>query len=621
MATSTAPEHDHGNDHGSDLGKAPAPNIEELIRQVVKGQMPAQVGMDLLKSKYMRSYATSLSQDQELAALAHEREQYMAQVEELNADNQQLYNEMQENQRAAEAMRDAMEMQEALSASAHANASSSGPKAAEQVEAYRKIMQRERELVERFKDHETQSALLEQRLAAADSVIEQYKVRLAAHDHASGQWAENLQKYTGWLSNENLQLRRHLNEQNAQLLAQRQAQAARWTGTGTGEGTAMTGLTGRFQSLLARPQGAVSVLTTGTLDVGMDDAFDVDMPMPTAAEKHKTPSGIRARRHMGKTKTAAKRPGATGPRAARPVDSSKGVSAHRAASTYLQYRDGRKEKKVAMGALKPRGRTAGMSLSRAPGRKRTRLGQMLDRTKRIEAVTDTRVLPPIPRSLRVRASAEAYTKRNDRELSLLMMSKWHVDEKKKDVSVSTEDEGNFGKLITITKAAAPFIPRPKTYAGPKYLPRTPEALTKDERSHWSKVTQNWTIGPAQKAKSKGKNKSKGKTREGKKQVRFADVDDIEIEPTLRLQQTMGYESRHQDDSSFQWSHLIIAILLVLLMISHLAPDVRVWSWQNANVQPEDIVARMRVPGPGDARVPVMDFAVGKVSDVDAGISG
>ncbi|RDW74288.1 uncharacterized protein DSM5745_06950 [Aspergillus mulundensis] len=579
--------------------------MEAQLEQADRDGMPTEVKVGIVKDMYMRSFAAGKARDKELEALTLQRSQLAAQLQELHAENGKLFEDTKKLTTTMNELREAMEtQQEALSGEP-------GTRVLEQMESFKRVQQRERELMERFKDHETQAAVLEQQLAAAHASIEQYRTRMAASEQASGQWAENIQMYTGWLSNENLQLRRHLNELSTQMLAQRTADAGRWTGGST------LGLTSRFQSLLTRPRATVSVLTTGTMDVGMDDAFDVDMPMPTAAEKHKTPPGIRANRRVGKTKTAAKRPGAIGPRGARPADCRKGFSERRAASTYLQYRDGRSEKQ-AMGALKPRGRKAGMA--RGAARKRTRLGTMLEWQRRIEAVTATRALPVIPRSL-VRVAAEAYTKRADRELSALMMAKWNVDEKRKDAGVSTEDDGAFGKLITITKTVEPFIPRLKTFSGPMYLPKTPEALSKDERSHWSRITHTWTLGPAKKPKSKGENKgkSKGKAKEAKKHVRFADA--VEFEPTLRLQQKVVYEPWDQDDSTFRWSHLIIAILLVLLMLSHFNPDGRVWSWQEANERPEDIVARLRVPGPGDARVPVLDFEVGKVSDVDAGLLG
>ncbi|KAL6228959.1 hypothetical protein BDW75DRAFT_235553 [Aspergillus navahoensis] len=563
--------------------------VEEQLRTMAKNGGTADMAIRLLKNMYLRKYYDSTNFDRQLQAITLEKQRLEAQIEELDSSNSELFNDAKKWQTTVSELRATMDLTtDALSAGAR-------KKAAEALESFKKLQERERELREKYDAREVKLTLLESQVETATRAIEEYKTKLVVSNQAAGEWAEGQQEYTSWLSNENLRLRKQLNEMNAFLAAQRIADFGRWE-------QLLPQFNRRVQSLQDRPSASKAArLTYGTGDADMCGAFEAGTAMETLPDKYKTPAEVRMRRRMYKSKTKAKRAGSSTLRAARPVECSKGYSEKRAASTYLQYRDGKGKENLS--TLRLNGRSGG--LSKAYPRKRTRLEKSADLKKRMEAASEVRRLPPLPRSLVVRVSAQAYTRRDDNELAKLMTEKWSLSDQEPTGEIKEEEDRATAKLVTITKTVEPFIPRPKTFSGSTYLPKEPEPLSRDERQHWVKMTTKWTLGPEKKKVAET----------AKKHVRFAKK--VEYEPDWPAQRdSYGPPSGY----AFSWSHVTIAILLVLLLISHTETNVE-WSWSEANKRPEDIVAKLRVPGPGNARVSVMDFEVGKWSDVDAGILG
>ncbi|KAL5047544.1 hypothetical protein BDW71DRAFT_213980 [Aspergillus fruticulosus] len=563
--------------------------VEEQLRTMAKNGGTADMAIKLLKNMYLRKYQDLTDFDRQLHNMTLENQRLEAQVKELDSSNTELFNDAEKWQTTVSELRATMDLStEALSGGAR-------KKAVEALESFKKLQERERELEAKYDAREMKLALLEAQVETARGAIEEYKAKLAVSDQAAGAWAEGQQEYTSWLSSENLRLRKQLNEMNAFLAAQRIADFGRWE-------QLLPQFNRRVRFLQDRPSASkAGRVAYGTVSVDMDDAFEVGTAMETLPDKHKTPAEVRMRRRMYKSKTKAKRAGSSAARAARPAECSKGYSEKRAASTYLQYRDGTGKENLS--TLLVKGRSGGVP--KTYPRKRTRLQKSADLTKRIEAVSEMRRLPPLPRTLTVRVSAQAYTRRDDGELAKLMAEKWSLSDKGTTVEVKEKEDKTTTKLVTITKTVEPFIPRPKTFSGPGYLPKEPSPLTRNERQHWAKMANKWTLAPEKKRAAET----------AKKHVRFA--KEVEYEPDWPAQRT--YYEPHSGHT-FSWSNVIIAILLVLLCASHMGRD-EGWSWCEANRRPEDIVVKLRVPGPGDARVPVVDFEFGKWSDVDAGILG
>ncbi|KAL5002777.1 hypothetical protein BDV10DRAFT_191158 [Aspergillus recurvatus] len=551
--------------------------VEEQLRIMAENGGTAEMAIKLLKNMYLRKYHDSTDFDRQLQDITLENQRLEAQVRELDSSNTELFNDAERWQTTVSELRAAMDL------AADALPGGARKKAVEVLESFNKLQERERELKEKYDAREVKIALLESQVETARGAIEEYKAKLAVSNQASGEWAEGQQEYTSWLSNENLRLRTQLDEMNAFLAAQRIADFGRWE-------QLLPQFNRRVQFLQDRPSAfRASRPTCGTVDVDMRDAVEVNTGMESLPDKHETPAEVRMRRRMYKSKTKAKRAGSSSSRAARPVECSKGYSEKRAASTYLQYRDGT-------------GRSGGVS--KAYPRKRTRLQKSADMRKRMEAVSKVRRLPALPRSLTVRVAAQAYTRRDDNELAKLMTEKWSISDKEPTVEVKEEENKTTAKVVTITKTVEPFIPRPKTFSGPTYSPKEAKPLSRGERQHWAKMANKWTLGPEKKKIAET----------AKKHVRFAKK--IEYEPDWPAQRAC-YEP--PSGYIFSRSHVIIAILLGLLLVPHATTD-RGWGWREANKRPEDIVAKFRVPGPGDARVPVLDFEFGKWSDVHAHVS-
>ncbi|KAL4817071.1 hypothetical protein BDW67DRAFT_190541 [Aspergillus spinulosporus] len=550
----------------------------EIERQRVDEQLRI-----LANSGGSEELAIKLLKNIRLHDIMLENQRLEAQVKELDSSNLELFNDAQKWQTTVNELRAAMDLTgESLPGNAR-------KKEVEALETIQQLQQREHKLREKYDAREVKLALLESQVATARKAIEAYKTKLAANDQMLNEWAEGQQEYTAWLSNENLKLRKQLNELNGFLAAQRTADFGRWE-------QLLPQFNMQAQFLQEKTSASkANRLTYGTVDVDMRDAFNTAVESPP--DRHKPPFPVRMRRRMYRSKTKAKRAGSSTPRAARPVECSKGYSEKRAASTYLQYRDGTGKETVSI--LQDKRHSDG--LSKAFPRKRTRLQRSADMMKRMEAVSEVRRLPRLPRSLTVRVSAQAYTRHDDDELAKLMTEKWSLAEDEPPVEVKGKEDEIMAKLVAVTRTVEPFIPRPKTFSGPAYLPKESKPLSRNERQHWAKTTNKWTLGPE---------KKKTTSETATKHVRFA--RNVEYEPDWPAQR--NYEPR--STYTFNWSHATIAILLVLLFVSHLRPD-EGQSWREANERPEDVVAKLRV-GAGEARVPVVDFEVAKWADVDDG---
>jgi predicted nucleic acid-binding Zn-ribbon protein len=559
--------------------------VEEQLRILAKNGGSEEMAIKLLKNMYLRKYHDSTNTDRRLHEIMLENQRLEDQVKELDSSNLELFNDAQKWQTTVNELRAAMDLTgEALPKDAR-------KEEIEALESFQKLQERERKLKEKYDAREVKLAQLESQVATARKVIEEYKTKLATNDQMVDEWAEGQQEYTAWLSNENLRLRKQLNELNAFLAAQRTADFGRWE-----QLLPQFNMQARFlqdKTLASK----TNQLTYGTVDVDMRDSISVDMAMEPLLDRHKPPFPVRMRRRMYKSKTKAKRAGSSTPRAARPVECSKGYLEKRAASTYLQYRDGSGKETVP--TLRVKGHSDG--LPKAFPRKRTRLQKSADMTKRMEAVSEVRRLPRLPRSLTVRVSAQAYTRRDDDELAKLMTEKWSLTEEEPPVEIKGKEDEVMAKLVAVTRTVEPFIPRPKTFSGPTYLPKESKPLSRNERQHWTKKTNKWTLGPEKKNIA---------AETATKHVRFARK--VEYEPDWPAHR-IYYEPR--GGYTFSWSHATIAILLVLLFVSHLRPD-EGRSWREANERPEDVVAKLRVSGHGEARVPVVDFEVGKWADVN-----
>ncbi|KAL4792399.1 hypothetical protein BDV19DRAFT_368777 [Aspergillus venezuelensis] len=363
-------------------------------------------------------------------------------------------------------------------------------------------------------------------------------------------------------------------------------------------------------------------LTTGTIDEEMQDTWDTDAKMKTWLP-HDIPKVIQVRRRVAKPKIKVTRAGSSKPRAARPAELRKGYSEQRAASTYLQYKDGRKEN---FKALKVVGRSKGIP-DTIP-RKRTRLQKGSDLARRAEmgleelvrvyagcrGLARPRNLGELPETLRRRISPNPYDKRHDKELASLMQS-WSMKPEKSQPLKETQQEA---RLVTITKTVQPFIVRPNTLSHPRYLPKRGREVTKEERRQWSKKTSNWSLGSGERKKPSNKI------------VRFAEK--VEYEPEKKKKDSNDWD-RDQEPTeivttsekapgwSFNWTHLIITFLLFLLFASNMAPEDSRSRWQNANTRPDDIVAKLRSSGQAGAKPTIIDFEVARWSDVDPSIYG
>ncbi|KAL4924240.1 uncharacterized protein BDV17DRAFT_275090 [Aspergillus undulatus] len=221
-------------------------------------------------------------------------------------------------------------------------------------------------------------------------------------------------------------------------------------------------------------------------------------------------------------------------------------------------------------------------------------------------------LPELAEGLKRKISPNPYDKRNDTELSRLMQCFSVKAESTTFVEPPKESESE-AKLVAITKTVRPFIPRPDIFTGARYLPKLPKPVSVDQRREWSIKSKSWSLGPGLRKKPSNKI------------VRFAEQVEYEPEQTTKTweqeQEQVTEPSRTAPGWSFNWSHLIIAFLLFLLLVSNMAPEEPKVSWKEANTRPDEIVAKLRSAGQSSPHPVIIDFEVGRWSDVDPSIYG
>ncbi|KAL4871432.1 hypothetical protein BDV12DRAFT_194494 [Aspergillus spectabilis] len=477
---------------------------------------------------------------------------------------------------------------------------------------------REKELKESLSERDEMVLGLQQSIGAANQAIEHYQAQLARAEKDSTGWGESIEGYILFLSRENIKLRQNLIRVNDYMAGNRNADASRFDEI-LHEPRLLLPASQQQQQLPTVPPR----LTSGTLDRIMDDAFTEDVPCSTRPAQYKSPAMVKVRRRLARTKHRARRAGSESPDAARPTDIKKRHREQRAASTYLQYKN--KQNEMDDSVLHTKGRHTGL-LKMYP-RKRTRLSNAEEMTKRMEAATDAARLPILRLGdlarFRPRVGITAYDRRNDAALAEMM----------KNVTVSEKGQAWVGldpdpsevALVSIARTVVPFLPRISMFQGPRRAP-TPislPSLSRDERRHWAKLAKKWTLGPDAGSKKK------------KNQVRFA--DNIDYEPdqadpewTPEEFRPLGYRTR--------WSTVmnilavIIRVLLVVLLL------LLVWTilqfivslvfeqsipgaWIDANELPHDIASQIRKAGAGNGRPRIMEFEAARWSDVDAAIFG
>ncbi|KAL4805165.1 hypothetical protein BDV18DRAFT_161562 [Aspergillus unguis] len=509
-----------------------------------------------------------------------------AEMDSLNNSNQELYDEAMKGRETIESMQQAMQaMQRSLESSKKGTVSSDKLKLVEEAERAAK---------EELKAQEARVTLLQQELRKEKSRVEESKRRFGPDwdDRASSEWAEMVQRFLGFTTQENLALRTQVNEFTNFVASATIEDIARYQ---KGK-QPLRAIRAAEQLEQPRAETPPARLTYGTVDRDMADAFETDTQMLTLPEKHVAPWLIRMERRLGRTKPALKRAGKTVQRPSRPGECRRGHSEARAASTYLQYRT--KDPKH-NNVLQPVGRKAGMA--KMHSRKRPRLAKSSDMIRRMEIAAELKHrLPPIPRDLiPEHRLPSAYHKRNEEALAKAA-ELWSLSDDSSETTETPDEPLPEVKLITVRETTDHYLRRAKEFRRPLYLPKEIKPLSRDERRHWAKVADKWTLGPPRDSKPK-------------KQVRFANK--VEFEPTYKEPLPRRVYTRPRPVGQFNWSAVVIALLLILLVATNVYRG-PIFSWSEANQRPEDIVAKLRTPGPGEGTNPVVDFEVAKWSDVD-----
>ncbi|KAL4913871.1 hypothetical protein BDW62DRAFT_191641 [Aspergillus aurantiobrunneus] len=554
--------------------------IQSNVQQIMgDDHTPLESKVDLLTGYMSEKHKSKMEAERELREVEYQNRQLRIQVKELNDWSETCWSE------AEDCRATIRQLQQALEAAEVAKLDTEQPEGAIPLETLQMLQQKEQELRGVLEGRTKQVSYLENNLMMAKKVIENYQVRNDQIQRDTSTWSTNLQQYTTYLTMEHVKLKNKFEEMNRHLVASRAADAGRWNDTLQQARQLNQSILQQQQQQQQQRSNAFR-LAYGSLDRDMSDAFETDTQMTTLPDRYVSPVLIRMRRRLARTKTRARRPGSSVPRTARPTECRKGYSERRAASTYLQYRGGKDAEEPSV--LKPIGRNTG--IVKLLPRKRTRLEKGSDMIKRMEAVSEVRRLPPLPRSIRPRVSPNPYHRRDDAELAKLMRTVSMSDKGRETIAIQTETSTE-AKLVTIARTVQPFIPRSKSFSSPRYLPKELRPLSTDERRHWAKVASKWTLGP-----------------------------EMTEQPTKDW--TPSQRSAKPSEWSFSWSHVIIAMLVFLLFLSNLGtleePKV---SWKEANRRPEDIVAKLRTPGQGDGKVTIIDFEVARWSDVDASVFG
>lgn len=540
--------------------------VQATIQQFFANENLPPARLDALIDMVMEKEQALKDANQEIRKRQYENSGIRLQLDDVTHSNNALYNETSECRQTISNMAEAM----------RALNKKKDQAADEDVSAdkIRIVHEAEQNLQEQLKQRNQRVEDLKRQLEKANQAIEDEKARAGPNWnlHTSHEWAGNLQRFMGFITNDNLALRSQLSEMNKFLAAARSADAA------------------RYQRITGSQSQGTGRLTYGTVDRGMDDAFDEDQPMKSKPARYVSPSGVRVRRRVARTKAPTKRLAASAP-SKRPADCKNTHSERRAASTYLQYRT-----KPNQDVLKPVGRSGP---SGAP-RKRPRLSKASEMLKRLEHECGLREgLPPIPHTLMPeRISPNPYDMRNDESLAK-SAELWSLDD---EPPRSQPEVLPQVKLVTVPGTKDFYTERRKEFKRPRYLPKEPRPVSSDQRRHWAKVANQWSLGPEKKIQPK-------------KQVRFANKVEYEpAEPEPRP------APRRREEPSFNWSSLIIAILLFLLVVTNLGPA-NVFSWEDANEPPHDIAAMLRSPRSGEGTFAKFDYEVAKWSDIDASVFG
>ncbi|KAL3480450.1 hypothetical protein BJX99DRAFT_220261 [Aspergillus californicus] len=508
--------------------------------------------------------------------------------EELFEDNNKSWGTVQQLMDALEAKKHNAAAQATAGTPYQHPSSTEIPQA--QLDLLHEAQNEQRRLRSEIESRNIQISQMENTLARAQQLTTDFQAKNEHMERDSGQWSESVKNLTFNLSIENQKLRKQVNEMVHYVRAYVASDDSRW-----------------IQKLkdvkmaAARQEPATSRLTYGTLDREMGEADDPDVLMPTRPEPYVTPVVTRIQRRLANPATSIKKIGArqetAKSRKARPAEFKRPTVKSAAANSYLRIKGSKYRSGVQM----------------LVSRKRSRVQNGKEIISRFTSIANADKLPTPPKRIGGPAPPRnPYDIRDDNALAKAM-GDFSMDEMVEVVEAPKEVTPE-AKIVTIKERIEHFTPRSRVFSVPRYLPMNPRSLTRDVRKGLAKVANNWSLGPE-------KDKSKGK-----KQVRFAKV--VEYEPKRRA--TVD-ESEEQSQGlnhkgfgwSISWSHVIIAMLIVLLFVSNMStPEDPKQGWRNANKSPEDATLRSSGGSGGHGSRPTMlDFEVARWSDVDPSVYG
>ncbi|KAL2812603.1 hypothetical protein BJX63DRAFT_432499 [Aspergillus granulosus] len=459
----------------------------------------------------------------------------------------------------------------------------------EQKDKIRKLEEDEKRIRDELAEHKNRVASLNLHLDYAGNILADYRGKMVDYEQKSDEWIKSLRDYNEMLSLENINLKTQVQEIRNFVASIRQSDTSRWV---------KELQEAREAKERSRREGSNDRLVFGTIDREMADAFQTDTKMGDAPEPYIPPASTRMRRRLANVKPR-KRAGSPEAQVARPPECRSTVS--RATETYLKFGGGNKGKETS--PVRPLKK----SIVRTLPRKRTRLAKGADMIRRVEAVSDAERLPTPPKRIGPWYSTNPYDRRNDEELAKMMARLTMSRHSHEERGIQTEHDYEI-KLVTIRDNILGYIPKNKIYTTPRYLPQQPAPLSKAQRAQWAMITDKWTLGPE---------------RAPKKQVRFAKDADYEPKPQSRASRP---ERKGLKASQFKlnWAHLLILILMLLLWWSNLgSPEDPKHTWKMANRKLEELAPQLRnLHGEIDSRaVRILEFEVGRFSDIDPGVIG
>ncbi|KAL2851725.1 hypothetical protein BJX68DRAFT_265973 [Aspergillus pseudodeflectus] len=465
------------------------------------------------------------------------------------------------------------------------------PTRQKQLEMIEKLQKEERALRKELAKEKATVAGLNVTLDYAGNVVGDYRGKMVDYEQKSKNWIKSLETYIGTLTLENVNLKNQVEEIKNFVVSVRNTDTSRWQNMLKEE-----------QEAKGRQRRAESGerLTYGTIDREMQDVNGGDTNMPDVPEPYIPTAATRVRRRLANVKPQAKRAGSPEVQIARPPECRSRMA--RACETYLKLVD--KEGKVISPVRPPK-----QNVAKVLPRKRTRLAKGTDMVRRVEAVAQATRLPPLPKRIGPWYSTNPYDRRNDELLAKMMAKITITRDEHEDRGIQTElDLGS--KLVSYYRPVEQiegYIPRVKVYSGPSYLPPQPTPLSRDQRARWAKIADKWTLGPE---------------RAPKKQVRFA--KDVDFEPR-HVDQRPAPERKEPQTPQFRinWAHMLIILLTFLLWWSNLgSPEDPKQTWKMANRKPDEFAAKLRNTHEMDSRaVKIIEFEVGRFSDIDPGVIG